>query len=369
MISSISIENFRCFKHLEVNDLGKINILVGKNGSGKSSLLEAVVLTGHPPQLVFDLRNIRGLAQTWGNPMTWGNQITRATYESFWKDLFWKFDQKNPIKITLKGDENNGRSMTVSYNPQRQTEFISAGKAENGNPSGVSSSISAPVSFETTYFDGETMNKYSVTPVIQSGGGISFNQQGEPRPPITAYSPATGVPASNVNADQFSKLVIKGRKGKIVTALKKVFPKIEDLITASPVGANEIYCHIPSEFSEYVHIGLISHGISRLLANLLLIASHENGVVVIDEIETGLHYSILPQAWEAICEFSETFNVQIIASTHSEECLRAIVPFVKENPEKFRLLRAEVGRNSEHTVDIFKGENFEAALESGIEIR
>ncbi|NEQ98788.1 MAG: AAA family ATPase [Cyanothece sp. SIO2G6] len=42
MLKSLSIENFRCFKKFDLNPLGRVNLLVGKNNCGKTSILEAI---------------------------------------------------------------------------------------------------------------------------------------------------------------------------------------------------------------------------------------------------------------------------------------------------------------------------------------
>jgi AAA15 family ATPase/GTPase len=44
MATSIDIRNFRCFDHVAANDCRRINILVGENGSGKTALLESIIL-------------------------------------------------------------------------------------------------------------------------------------------------------------------------------------------------------------------------------------------------------------------------------------------------------------------------------------
>ena len=60
---TLEIENFRGIKKLEVKDLNSINIFVGKNNSGKSSILEALfLLTGiSNPELILRIDRFRNL--------------------------------------------------------------------------------------------------------------------------------------------------------------------------------------------------------------------------------------------------------------------------------------------------------------------
>ncbi|MGI4791361.1 MAG: AAA family ATPase, partial [Janthinobacterium lividum] len=44
VLDSLEIKNFRAFKHLRIEKLGRVNLIVGKNNVGKSSVLEALWL-------------------------------------------------------------------------------------------------------------------------------------------------------------------------------------------------------------------------------------------------------------------------------------------------------------------------------------
>lgn len=44
MLNAIHIQNFRLFKDFQLHDLARVNLVVGKNNAGKSSLLEALYL-------------------------------------------------------------------------------------------------------------------------------------------------------------------------------------------------------------------------------------------------------------------------------------------------------------------------------------
>lgn len=148
-----------------------------------------------------------------------------------------------------------------------------------------------------------------------------------------------------------------------------MFPNISDLsVFQVGYGGLSIYCTVPG-LSEKLPVGLVSSGIHKLLAILLGIASNQNGAVLIDEIENGFHYSVLPKVWEAILEFRNEYNVQLFISSHSKECLASLGIFVKEAPDKFRLLRTESPQDGSHTVRVFSGGDFEAALETESEFR
>ena len=55
MLQSLEIRNYRNLRHLTIEKLGRVNLLVGKNNTGKTSVLEAVgiyVNKGNLPYLI-----------------------------------------------------------------------------------------------------------------------------------------------------------------------------------------------------------------------------------------------------------------------------------------------------------------------------
>jgi hypothetical protein len=92
------------------------------------------------------------------------------------------------------------------------------------------------------------------------------------------------------------------------------------------------------------------------------------GVILLDEMENGIYYKTYPDVWKSILHFCRRFKVQIFASTHSMECLRATLPALRGNESDFRLLRVE-RKNGKRIVRKFQGEEFEAAMEYKTEVR
>jgi AAA ATPase-like protein len=355
MINSLHIENFRCFPKLDLQDLGMINIIVGNNGAGKTALLESFFLPGGVHDLVFKLRLYRGLAAA---PMV----PVKAIYEAAWKDLFFKFSQVTPIKISLNGSESNSRTLSIYYSPQANTPlFVGFQPKENvaNNPKPDPSSI-IPLTFET-----DALGKKYVNNAIFDPTG-NFVRTGE-IPPLAAISfiPST---IQFPTAQPFSELDVKNQKGKLVRILKDVFPIIDDLSLQYTGGVPEVYCSTPT-LSEKIPVGLVSNGIHKLLTILLGIANRENGVLLVDEIENGIHFESLGKAWSAIFKFCKEYNVQLFASTHSLENLKALIPFLNEEKNNFRLIRLKTLEDGSHTAQISKGGDFAAALETGTEVR
>ena len=170
-------------------------------------------------------------------------------------------------------------------------------------------------------------------------------------------------------APQFSQIDVKKQKDRLIGALREVFPIVDDLsLQATFGGMPDLYCTVP-DLPEKIPVGLLSAGIHRFLAVLISIATTANGVLLVDEVENGIFYGNLERVWQGIFWFCKEYNVQLFASTHSRECLEAVAPLLARNGDDFRLLRTEVSQDGTHSVRVFKGKDFEAALRTGIDPR
>jgi AAA15 family ATPase/GTPase len=111
-------------------------------------------------------------------------------------------------------------------------------------------------------------------------------------------------------------------------------------------------------------------GMNRLARLVGAIGYAKGGVVLIDEIENGLHYSVLKDVWKAIGKAAREFNTQIFATTHSWECLVAAHQAFSEGEEyDFRLHRLERSSTDAIVAKTMDSEILETAIEQGWEMR
>jgi len=113
----------------------------------------------------------------------------------------------------------------------------------------------------------------------------------------------------------------------------------------------------------------MGEGMVRLLSILLAIAFARDAVVLVDEVENGLHYSVHRKVWQAIDKATKDARVQFFATTHSLECIRAAhEAFGAAEANDFRLFRIGEGR---HRLEAFAFDRdaLGAALATDLEVR
>ena len=74
-------------------------------------------------------------------------------------------------------------------------------------------------------------------------------------------------------------------------------------------------------------------GALRLYSVALALVNSKNGFLLIDEAENGLHYSVQRDFWRMVLQTAQANNVQVLATTHSEDCIRGFAEAANENPE------------------------------------
>ena len=354
MIDSISIKNFKCFKELSLFGLGSVNVVVGDNAAGKTALLEAIYLSQFTtPLLVQKLKTWRGLA-------TSETKLNREGYESVWRDLFFGHNQELTIELTAKGTPENERRLRAFYN--RESDALPLIEEESGIPD--DSSVVIPITFEVTDSSGARHDMQPafgpIMPMLKPGGLTSLAA-------LYCSTYATAVPSEEA-AKQFSALNKRDHGGDLESAVNKVFPRVSKLSVEEHCGLWLLHCKV-DEVPTKIPVNFVSSGVHKLIALLAGIASQENGLVLVDEIDNGFYYKILPDVWSVLHSFAKKYNTQLIVSTHSKECLNAILPTIRKKKQDFRLVRVEVNKAKKHVAKVFDGDDFEAAVSTATEIR
>lgn len=104
----------------------------------------------------------------------------------------------------------------------------------------------------------------------------------------------------------------------------------------------------------------------RMLGLALSLANAERGVLLVDEIDTGLHFSVMEDMWRMINSQAGSLSVQVFATTHSRDCYESLAAIATSEPGDVTIQR--IDRSQAEAVR-FSSEAILAAAERGIEVR
>ena len=366
MLKSLEIRNFKNLRDLQIGGLGNVNLITGKNNTGKSTLLEALSIYASQgnTNVLFEVLVGRG--------EVFFNRFNRIEWESVnifesISSLFpnRKVDFRVDSSIIINGEEPgenghlNGKVAIrfVKYFEERdmESEVIRRIVVEDDNKfEGLEIGLEITANGKETIYSLSRIGRNRPMP----GGRHRFQ---------TIDSKSN---TSSSVAFMYDAIALSEKEGYLVDALRIIEPQVVRVAFVNNVE-NERKPIVKLENSDQVFpLQSMGDGMNRILSIVLAMANAENGFLLVDEFENGLHYSVQEKLWEIIFHMSKKLNIQVFATTHSEDCIRSFEAVLNEGTigAEGKIIRLE-NRNGHITSVGFNAEELKIVTDSEIEIR
>jgi energy-coupling factor transporter ATP-binding protein EcfA2 len=358
----LRIENFRRFQRFTMEGLGRINLLVGPNNCGKTTVLEAIdLLAEHLDPAQLGMKSVLRGAVTQAQA---GQAIEAARVEL--RHLFFGHVARAGSELVISGTAAESvQRLRVSISrepiPAPRGDRSSAKldgmlwlcMQHSGIPDDAIEAIRLSASAEWSLAD--LAQRYNA---VQDRFHVPF-------------IPAASWPRSYIS-ERLSSVALNPEEALVLEVLRVIEPRVEGIIAvplpALPVLADRggIFVKLKGQ-RERVPIGSLGEGMWRLLALALALVKARGSVLLVDEIDIGLHYSAQTDMWRMVKQAAEELDVQVFATTHSRDCIYALA----------QLARADVTVGSDLSIQRIEGEHAVAytereivlAAERGIEVR
>jgi hypothetical protein len=308
-LSKVDIENFRCFKRLTVDGLTQVNLFVGRNNSGKTAFLEAVeaVVSESSPFVLYRASIERGefrSASLRDEPDVVSIDVRRWFFGH-------RIDPGSQFVIRAWGDRDYRllRRIERSSSSAQRPGHLDLKLEQNNLPPGMPSLLP---------FRNGFLGAGPPTIIYSSGAQLA--------PPVIFIS--TRRLLAYELLPMWSKILLTPSESAIVDALKILDPSI-DRLALTEAGGQVLL----KGATEPVPLGSLGEGMTRMLTLALSLEAARNGFVLIDEIETGLHYSAHRDMWRLVIGTAKRLNVQVFATTHSKDCIEAIARLYEDEPD------------------------------------
>ncbi len=356
MLTSLHIRNFRNLYDLQVDRLARVNLFAGRNNSGKTTLLEALFLlvSGGNPGKTLNVNAFRGLEPVAGSPA--------AVRETFWKPMFSALDMDKTITIEAEMVKRGRLKLDITLE-RPSTIQVPLEEIDGSSITELSHDSSLLFSFDNS-LAGHAEGHMRVV-----GNGIDIEQP-QVRVPFRAIFLSSRLGNFKEDAVRLGRLRQRKQAVIVVDALKVVEPRLQSIEDNSASGTPMIWGDIG--LTELVPLPVMGEGMTRVARIILAISAAPGGLVLVDEIENGLHHLVLPQVWQAVDAAAKSFDTQVIATTHSYECIEAAGQTL--GPDDFRLHRLEAGKDTRsekrkiHCVT-YEPDEIQAAIHHNFEVR
>ena len=350
---NIEIRNFRGIEQLKIEDFSRVNVFLGQNNSGKSSVLECLLLLMGPsnpdlPQTISAIRS-RGYVgfSDLGYMFPNCNWNLKPELDS---DFFDDSKRHLRLELTYLFDEKSQENLSNGQLPATETKtFLNTLKLN---------------------FD---IGHHQKTSHFESS--LTVNQSGV----VTNKKIAEGYLEKNsvafVSADMtLSNLVndlvelAKRKQKDVVTERMKYF---DSRITSLEMLNNVAYIGLEG-VDQLLAVNMMGDGLRRYLNIVAASANPMNNIILIDEIDNGLHYSAYKKLWEAIFALATDTNKQVFVTTHSKETLCRLNEMLEEHTEyqdALRLYTIEKTKLKGHQAYKYTFEGLNGACENDVELR
>jgi len=355
ILDSFEIHNFRPFRHLKIKRLARVNLIVGKNNVGKTSLLEALHLYGHGgvPAIV-----IQQLAAR--------DEVSYFTSVKPQGAIEQGYDSVLAIRHLFYG-HLNGSQHSIQLGPPNspnQSLCLTVVDEEPGL-----SAVGDPVLVVKR--EGET-KRYSLLRHFQ--GQL---------PPLTQAGIKSGclfIPAQGLTNEEmeilWDNIALTDLEREMVSALQIMAPNVQGLnfIMASRRSRVRIPKVKLAKFAKPIALGTMGEGMNRILAIALALVNAKDGMLLIDDVESGFHYSVLTDVLRLIFQMAARLNIQVFVTSHRWECIDAFQIAANENENVEGLLfslRNKKGKPGEVVAILYEEEELEAIItpSARIEVR
>jgi hypothetical protein len=333
MLRAVHIDRYRGIRRCVAEDLGRVNLVFGRNQCGKTAFMEGLELADEAENAAHILlfRQQRRLSRT-----TRGHDLER-----FWRPIFFDLDAKTGFSISV--ERGDGTSQAVDVRQGVAVDLASSPDHDDDVRIDVGDTrvdqkfpaVEAPIwaiDINRTGHDGvrscqqilATPKRLKLPRFVRRHGGAWIH---------------AGTAIGDDELKHVSSVIQQGKERALTELLRAVDPRVSGVQVLAPGG------DLPELFVFLEHgpamlpMRLMGEGMQRCFEIAVTAAGAEGSTLYIDNIEADLHPSILETLWRWLATVSRGRNVQVFAGTHSEECMRAAVrAFASLDDDGFRII-------------------------------
>ena len=386
MIKSIRIKNFRALEDFIVDPLGRVNLIVGKNNSGKSSVLEALrIYAGNAQRDLLEQIATEHDEKTWIRETDLDQLDATLPFEDFFSGRRYFADDKIGIEIGEVSSEQSLLSIQHGF----YIELREKVDGESGEPA-FRIRRKRVTAADIDSIEDERSNHALFIQKGDRSTMLRLDTSNRMLRGVTADLPGTMpcsiIPTKFVSidelADEWDKIGLTEHQHVVKAALQIISDDFEDIIFVrrddTTNSARRSFSRTAkvklSKNDRPVPLNSLGDGMLRVLQLALKLFPARGGMLLIDEFENGLHYSVQEKVWQLIFEQANKLDIQVFATTHSWDCVESFARVAEARQDVdgvlFRVGRSV--RTSDHgrvIATVFDKRQLFAISQADVEVR
>jgi AAA15 family ATPase/GTPase len=383
MLNSLVIKNFRMLEDFTVSKLGRVNLIVGKNNSGKSTVLEALrIYAGNA-----NLQLLKDIGESHDENFLFNDEEQhRYGKFSYYADLFTdrELPEDDATKILIGESAISEQSLCIqNVFLEERIIALSPNDRQNNLETGLAK-------VESEIIRKSDIQSLSIPPkqafrLTRNNKSFYLRFDIWTSYPIVTFAntPYGFIPTEFISMDELARewdQIARTEHEKIVNdALAIIEPKFKDLIfveneRSSSAKSRRIPKIKLADSSRPVPLRSLGDGMIRVLQLALKLVSAKGGFLLIDEFENGLHYTTQEKIWALLFEMAEKLDIQVFATTHSWDCIESFTKVAIENETTegilFRMGKsARTSNRGQIIATVFDKDDLHSMTQADVELR
>ena len=371
-LTNLSIKGFRGIGSLEISRLGRVTLLAGKNGVGKTTVLEAC--------RVYAARGrYAALSELANRHEEYAAAISRDGTSRLQPNLVGLFHGRDVshnarIEIGPRHRAHGGRLRIEITHPDKiRTPVLDEGilaDLADGELRALTIAFEDREDAIPLFFAAGESSAGTATRWPRREGWYSVRED-NPLPVPVCVSLGPGVLANDEVAKYWDSITLTDDEDRAVEALRMALGdtvKRVAMIGEEGKRGRRVIVRL-GDHGRPVPLKSLGDGATRVFGIALVLASSRNGYLLIDEAENGIHYSVHRDYWRLVLQTARANNTQVLATTHGWDCIRGFAQAAMEDKESNGVL-VRLERDNERVRAIEYSESeLETAATQGIEFR
>lgn len=381
MLKTLEIRQYRGFKSFSLSSLKRVNLLVGKNNCGKTSILEALEFlssNGNPSVLVRPAgRRGENKFENEDSP-----SFSRETFSDI-SHLFFGRRLEPGVSFSISSNEGAEQlSVELLHYPEDaelEAELSYSSPGDGQQRFSLFEDDSEQIPAVWLRITGNVPDGLPLFPVTENGS-LSLPRlrrlQRSRFDNVSGLSPTRLLTPESLQPSSmrgmWDRVISEGRETEVIEAMKL----LEDDIVSIHFLTSGAYRNTPGGVlvglrgnSSRLPLGSFGDGMRRLLALSLSLVRTAGGFLLIDEIDTGLHFSVMEEMWKLVVNTAKRSNIQVFATTHSYDCIQGFASLLKSCPDFVSEVSIQKIDSSLDKAVNLDADQIEVAVRQGIEVR
>ena len=315
LLSRFTAVRYKGIDGLSLPRLSRANLITGVNGVGKTALIEAIWLFmgRYNPMLLWNAN-----VQRAHNPVR--NPVDRLSGQVL-ELLGTERGQDHSVRWTFEPVSEFVRPLTVGEDAERIVQLPVVGRID-------------------TYLDG-ALAKGSIGGMQPTPGGVVMHENPLPtaaRPNCVIEGTRYQLETPGEFLQRYSALVRENRKQELKDAMSMILPGVSDFEILTDEKGDSYLSGVTAD-GKQLPLHDLGGGVVRLCQLLLSCSATRGGILLADEMENGIHHSALPEVWNRARQWMRQWSVQLVATTHSAECIEAATNAFADAPDELSVHR------------------------------